>query len=322
MVLALSGQAPGKDPGKLVVTCLEIPDYGRGAGLAVVVETPGGKTFLYDTGSGYPSKDGRGWSGGYNAGRDAVLPFLKSRGIERIDGVMMSHGHYDHFGGLLWLVDHVSVPRLIDSGYTFPGEPDGELAAYEALREQFKKTPGAYLAAQAGDRLALDEALEVEVLSPPRGFFKANPNRGSKNDTPVHYLPNANSLGVRITHGEVSFLLPGDIQTLDQVELLLPSVAPEKLRCDVLVAPAHGIDASPEFARAARPKVTIASASGRYARWSATPRVYGAAGSRVFVTGIHGRVTVTSDGRTFTADAERPDAKIGAQDPGKTGPGD
>jgi hypothetical protein len=63
--------------------------------------------------------------------------------------------------------------------------------------------------------------------------------------------------------------------------------------------------------------VTIASASGRYAKWSATPRVYGASGSRVFVTGVHGRVTVTSDGRSFTADAERPDAKFGVQNPGE-----
>ena len=207
-------------------------------------------------------------------------PSSKPKGIDKIDGVLISHGHYDHFGGLLWLVDQVAIPKLIDSGYTFPGEPDGELAAYDTLRERFKKTPGAYLAAHAGDRLALDENLEVEVISPPKAFYKANPNRDSKNDTPVHYLPNANSLGVRITHGKVVFFLPGDIQTLDQVELLLPDVEPEKLRCDVLVAPAHGIDASPEFARATRPKVTIASASGRYAKWSATPKVYGAVGSQ------------------------------------------
>ncbi len=312
LVLAGASDVFGEEPRPLVLSCLEIPDYGRGAGLAVVIQTPGGKCFLYDTGSGYPTRDGRGWEGDYNAGRDAVLPFLKSKGIEKINGVLMSHGHYDHFGGLMWLVDHVEIPKLIDSGYSLPGESDGELAAYETLRERFRKKPGAYLAAHAGDRLALDDDLQVEVLSPPKEFFRANPKRDAQNDTPTHYLPNANSLGVRITHGKVVFLLPGDVQTLDQVELLIPNVAPEKLRCDVLVAPAHGIDASPEFARATRPRVTIASASGRYARWSATPKVYGASGSQVFVTGVHGRITVTSDGRSFTAVAERPDAKLGS----------
>jgi competence protein ComEC len=309
VVFATAGMACAQDLGSFSLTCLEIPDYGHGAGLAVVLRTPGGKTFLYDTGSGYPGKGDQAWSGDYNAGRDAVLPYLKTQGIDRIDGVLISHAHYDHFGGLLWLADHAEIPRLIDSGYVFPDKPDGELAAYDRLRERFQKRPGAYLAAHAGDRLDLDDRIAVEVLAPPRTFFQANPKRAMKNDTPVHYLPNANSLGIRIVHGTVVFLLPGDIQTIDQDELLLPNVPAEKLRCRVLVAPAHGIDASTAFARATHPEVTIASASGRYARWSQTPKVYGAEGSRVFVTGNHGRVTVTSDGQSITVLAERPEGK-------------
>ena len=268
------GWSLAADPGKLVLTCLEIPIHGDvGAGLAVVIETPGGKTFLYDTGNGYPAKSGDGWEGNYNAGRDTVLPFLKARGIKSIDGVLISHAHYDHFGGLMWLVDHVTVPKLIDSGYSYKGPPDlatiaQELADYEALRERFRKTRGAYQAAHAGDRLDLDKALDVEVISPPKSFFRANPQGRRPGDRPSHYLPNANSLGVRVTHGAVRILLPGDIQVQDQVELLLPFVAPEQLRCDVLVAPSHGIDASPEFARATRPRLTIASVSGRYAKGS------------------------------------------------------
>jgi competence protein ComEC len=309
VAFATAGMARAEDPGTFALTCLEIPDYGRGAGLAVVLRTPGGKTYLYDTGSGYPGKGDQAWAGDYNTGRDSVLPYLKSQGIERIDGVLISHAHYDHFGGLLWLADHAEIPRLIDSGYVFPDKPDGELADYDRLRERFQKKPGAYQAAHAGDRLALDERIEVEVLAPPRTYFQANPKRAMKNDTPVHYLPNANSLGIRIVHGSVAFLLPGDIQTIDQDELLLPNVPAEKLRCRVLVAPAHGIDASTAFAKATHPEVTIASASGRYARWSQTPKVYGAEGSRVFVTGNHGRVTVTSNGRSIEVVAERPEGK-------------
>jgi len=300
---------PNPRTGKLKLTCLEIPDYGRGAGLAVVIQTPGGKTFLYDTGSGYPTKDGKGWAGEYNAGRDAILPFLKAKGISSIDGVLMSHGHYDHFGGLMWLVDHVTIPKLIDSGYSFAGGHSSELAAYERLRDRFKKVSGAYLEAHSGDMLDLDPALKVEVLYPPREFFQANTSRTQKNDTPEHFLPNANSLGIRITHGDVVFLLPGDVQVTEQVDLVIPNVAPEKLRCNILVAPAHGIDASPEFAKATSPEVTIASASGRYAKWSATPKVYGKLGSRVFVTGTHGRVGIVSDGKSYVLDVERPNAK-------------
>jgi glyoxylase-like metal-dependent hydrolase (beta-lactamase superfamily II) len=70
------------------------------AGLAVVMETPAGKTYLYDTGNGYPDSDG--WAGDYNAGRDTIVPYLEARGVKSLDGVLISHAHYDHFGGLLW----------------------------------------------------------------------------------------------------------------------------------------------------------------------------------------------------------------------------
>jgi competence protein ComEC len=313
LLATLAGVGVAGEPGKLVVTCLEVPDVQRGAGLAVVIETPGGKTYLYDTGNGYPTADG-GWAGGHNSGRDLILPYLKSRKIEKLDGVLISHAHYDHFGGLLWLVDHVPIDRLYDAGYHFKGESSAdygrELADYDALRERFKARPGAYREAHTGETLELDPALAVEVTAPPRGFFdEPHPERRPATDPPAHYLVNANSLGIRIRHGDQVFLLPGDIQKEDQVRSLLPGLAAGKLRCTILVAPGHGIHATPEFALATRPEVTIASVMPRYARTSPSPKVYGAVGSRVFLTGVHGRVVVTSDGKSYTLDVERPDPK-------------
>jgi competence protein ComEC len=252
LVLELAAsQACGEELGKFRFTCLEIADVRRGAGLAVVMETPGGKTYLYDTGNGYP--DGDGWAGDYNAGRDTILPYLEARGIKSLDGVLISHAHYDHFGGLLWLADHFPVKKVFDSGYSFRGESPPnytvELASYEKLRARFKAIPGAYQEGHTGDRLDLDSRLEVEVTAPPKEFFtEPDPQRRPKTDPAAHYLVNANSLGVRIRHGEIVFLLPGDIQKDDQVRSLLPSVSADKLRCHILVAPGHGIHSAPEFA--------------------------------------------------------------------------
>ena len=98
LALALSeGRSLGQGHGTMTLTCLEITDVNRGAGLAVVLGTPGGKTYLYDTGVGYP--EGDGWAGGYNAGRDTITPYLRAKGVEALDGVLISHAHYtDHFG--------------------------------------------------------------------------------------------------------------------------------------------------------------------------------------------------------------------------------
>jgi len=135
--------------GRFTLTVLSIPNVGRGVGLAIVLQTPGGRTYLYDTGTAYPDADGD-WLGGLNAGRDVVAPFLQRERIGELDAVIISHAHYDHFGGLIWLVDNVPIRRLIDCGYSFDGTCDAhyrkELQHYESLRRCFAERRGAYRA--------------------------------------------------------------------------------------------------------------------------------------------------------------------------------
>jgi competence protein ComEC len=306
--------AEGRDPaapgeqGKFALTCLEIPDIQRGAGLALVLQTPGGHTWLYDTGSGYPDKEG--WTSDYNAGRDTVMPFLKARGITSLDGVIISHAHYDHFGGLLWLVDNLPIAVLYDPGYGFQGASSAdynrELADYDKLRSRFK-AQGKLREVQAGDRLTLDDRLEVEAIAPPKEFFKdLHPERRPKNDPAAHYMLNSNSLELRIRHGELVFLLAGDIEADDQVHSLLPSVKPEMLKCNVLVAPGHGLHAPREFAESTRPELTLVSLFDRWGKGCPARKVFADVGSRVLVTGLHGRITVVSDGKSFATDIQRP----------------
>lgn len=301
-------------PGTLVVTCLNIPDVQRGAGLLVVMQLPSGKVCLYDTGAAYPDRAAPdGWVGGANSGRDLVAPFLKKAGIKEIDTIFISHAHFDHFGGLLWLVDNIPIRRIVDSGYKFPAASPpaytSELGQYEKLRETFQKR-NAWQEAHTGDKIALDDALTVEVTAPPKEFFtQAYPEVRAKNDPPAHYLVNANSLGIRIKHGDVTFLLPGDIQAEDQVRSLLPSLPADALKCDILIAPGHGLHATKEFAEAARPKVTFCSVFPRYARGLPAWKVYGAVGSQVYATGIHGWLRATSDGKKYEIEVESPQAK-------------
>jgi competence protein ComEC len=292
-------------PAEFRLTVLEVQDVQRGGGLAVVLQTPGGRTFLYDTGNGYPSATASdGWDGGHNTGRDTITPLLRARGVATLDGVVVSHAHYDHYGGFVWLVDHWPIGRLYDAGYEMPGRAldhyGEEMRHYARLRERFRARPGAYQAVHAGEALDWDPALTVEVVAPPREFFhERHPEQRPPNDPPAHCLLNANAVMLRITHGEVVFLLGGDIEAEDQLVSLLPSVPAEKLRCDVLVAPAHGIHAVPEFAAAARPALAIASIFPRWAGGIPAWRVYGEVGAQVCCTGVHGHVEVVSDGRAW-----------------------
>ena len=299
--------------GRFTLTVLEIPDIQRGAGLAIVMQTPSGKTYLYDTGSGYPEKlSSDGWQSNFNAGRDLVAPFLKTQGVARLEGVLISHAHFDHFGGLLWLADHFPITRLIDSGYVFPGQADdnytGELGAYSKLRSSFKQRQ-AYSEAHTGETLDLDPALKVEVLAPPKGFFsEPHPETRPKADPPAHYLVNSNSLGIRVQYGDIIFYLPGDIQSEDINQSLLKSVDLAKLKCHVLIAPGHGIHCTKEFAEATRPEVSIASVFPRYARGLKSTPMLRAVGAKAYITGLNGRVQVVCDGKGYKVTAERDDS--------------
>lgn len=90
------------------------PDYGEyeftlldvGQGLSAVVKTKD-HILVYDTGAKF-SKD-------FNAGKAVVLPYLKSRGIKKLDKVIISHGDNDHIGGYQSLAEEMIIEETLTS---------------------------------------------------------------------------------------------------------------------------------------------------------------------------------------------------------------
>lgn len=85
-----------------------------GQGLAVAIETRHGMT-LYDT--------GMAWRSGSSAASQTIVPFLRSRGVRRIDRIIVSHSDLDHSGGL------GELRRAFEVGHVIVGEhlgTDGE----------------------------------------------------------------------------------------------------------------------------------------------------------------------------------------------------
>ena len=74
--------------------------FDVGQGMALLIETPQHR-LLYDTGPYYsPQSDG---------GSRVILPYLKERGIDKLDGVIVTHSDNDHSGGALSILDGVHV---------------------------------------------------------------------------------------------------------------------------------------------------------------------------------------------------------------------
>src|SRR5207244_456621 len=85
-------------PGEFRCTFLAV-----GHGGCAVVETPRGQVLLYDVGS----------IGGPDVTRRHVAPFLWSRGIRRIDELILSHADLDHFNGVPQLAERFAIGRVI-----------------------------------------------------------------------------------------------------------------------------------------------------------------------------------------------------------------
>jgi competence protein ComEC len=269
-----------------------------GASLAVALETPAGKTFLIDTGG---TRTATASTPDYNAGRDTLSPFLSQHGNKRIDGILISHPHEDHFGGATWLLEHWKVEQFVDHGY--PRGATGMPSSYPRLRELAVKDGGTYRAVHAGDTLDWDTDLHVEVLAPHADVFD-QPDDGS------HSFLNMSSIVLRVQHGSNVFLFPGDAYHAAK------EIPVEKLKCVVLTSPHHGFhpDTS-NFTSLCGPRHVVVACAADYANNAGTPYTrspgrtsiekYGALGIETFVTAFDGHITAQSDGQTVKMSTQR-----------------
>jgi competence protein ComEC len=231
-----------------------------GHGGCTVIETPDGRTLLYDAGS----------MKGPDVTRRHIAPFLWHRGIRRIDELFVSHADLDHFNGLPSLLERFAVGQVTSTpSFAERGSP-GVAVTLEALTR--RGIP--FRTVKAGDRL-MSGSLRMEVLHPPAEGPSGNEN--------------ARSMVLLLEHRGQTILLTGDLEGLGLSQFL--NLQPRPV--DVLMAPHHGSKSSdPEaLARWARPKVVLACVGAADNPSSARQR-YNAAGARFLATWPDGAVTV------------------------------
>lgn len=191
-------------PAHLTVTFFDV-----GQGDAALVETPSGKHVLIDAGV---------WSPGYNSGRSVIVPHLKSKGVNKLDAVFLSHPHADHIGGILDLMQEIPIKTIYDSGYEY----DSNLYQdYQALAQE-KGIP--MKTVNAGDTLQIDPTMLFLVLGPDGNRYNSDPNE--------------HSLVLNVIYGESEFLFTGDAG--EQQEERLVHTYQDVLDTDVLKVGHHG----------------------------------------------------------------------------------
>jgi competence protein ComEC len=181
-----------------------------GHGLAIVIQTPGSRTVLYDCGR----------LGDPTVGRRIIAPALWSRGINRIDTVILSHADQDHYNGLPDLLDRFSIGAVrVPQGFGGPANP-GAVQLLEQVRSR-----GIPIRTTAAPSAWEADGVRFAIQHPPPGW---HPEASD----------NAHSLVLDVAYQGHHLLLTGDLEQMGLVELLArpgPDPAPQ-----VMLAPHHG----------------------------------------------------------------------------------
>ena len=264
--------APEMHPGELELTAI---DVGQGDSLLVLF--PDGKRMLVD-GGGIPAF-GRIARSQLDIGEDVVAPYLWDRGFRTLDVVALSHAHEDHSGGLGALIADFH-PREVWTGFT----PDGP--EWHAVHDRAVAVGARIMPLRAPSRFAFGGAA-IEVLAPSTNYFPADePN-------------NNDSLVLRVTFGQRSFLLSGDVERPIEQEMAYTN---ELHPTDVLKVAHHGsrTSSTEEFLSAVQPAFAVISAGfeNSYGHPHATVvarlREHHAA---ILRTDVDGMITIRTDGR-------------------------
>ncbi len=236
-----------------------------GQGDAILLTTPGGHHVLVDGG---PSGIGLARELG------AELPHWE----RQLDAVILTHPDEDHVAGLPEVLARYGVGLEHDTGVT------KDTHAYAVYRQR----AGERDEVRRGDSWELD-GVRFEVLWPPDGYSDE--------------ATNETSIVLRVTYGDVHFLLTGDFEAGAQHALM----ALDDVSADVLKVPHHGSKTTAaDFLDAVGAQVAIISvgAENRFGHPSAEV-LEELTGTTMLRTDLDGRVTVKTDGHAIEYSAAR-----------------
>jgi competence protein ComEC len=218
-----------------------------GQGDCIYIELPYRKgVYLIDTGGvvSFSKPSWRKRKDEFEVGADVVVPFLKAKGVSRLDKLIITHGDYDHMGAAQTIIEQTTVKEL------FIGKGGNKDRLQQRLVKAAKRHHVFVREISRGEKWNA-AGISFYVLSPTN-----TESEESKNNRSIVLYTNL---------GGVTWLFTGDLEESGEKELLhaFPS-----LRADVLKVGHHGSDTSTSEALLKRiqPKVALISV-GKHNRY-------------------------------------------------------
>ncbi|MDQ0197229.1 DNA internalization-related competence protein ComEC/Rec2 [Neobacillus ginsengisoli] len=217
----------------------EVTMIDVGQGDSILIHLPFGKgNYLIDTG-GTLAFSGEQWKNRvkpYEVGRDVVVPFLKGKGITKIDKLILTHGDMDHIGGAFSILKELEVKQILMSSVVEPSE-----AELNIIKLAEKKGIPA-LKVSEGNEWTSGESF-FYILSPEKNF-SGERNKGS--------------VTIFVKVGGLTWFFGGDLDQEGEEKIIKKY---PNLKIDILKAGHHGSKTSSAqtFINQIKPRVSLIS---------------------------------------------------------------
>ena len=253
---------------------VNIIDVGQGSAalFQILGETP--KNILIDAGEAYAA--------------DEVLSALNNFGVSKLDIIIITHPHTDHFGGCIEVLKNYNVNELWLPHISEELTPTN--VTYLNFLEALSQNSCNVLMKSKPEKVFLSDFASLSLLN----GFAENPD--SLNDA---------SLCVRLDIDAASFLITGDGEKAVEDALLENE---RQLNADILIAGHHGSNtsSSQQFLNAVSPTASIVSV-GRdndynLPNQNALKRLSNF--GNIYRTDINGSVFAYTDGKSITVTAQ------------------
>jgi beta-lactamase superfamily II metal-dependent hydrolase len=224
-------------------------------GAATLIVTPAGESVLVDAGN----------PGGRDSGRVAKTAKELAH-LTRIDYLVVTHLHNDHFGGVAELAGLMPIGTLYENGIDSAPETERSQATVPAYRAA---AVARRVVARPGDTIPLQQAagaapVALRILS-ARQTFAPTSGRPRSNaaicrtatEKPADLTDNANSIAMRLDVGGFRMFLGGDTTWNVEARLVCPDDRVGAV--DVYQSVHHGLDLSnnPVLLRTLQPRVVV-----------------------------------------------------------------
>jgi competence protein ComEC len=217
----------------------EVTMIDVGQGDSILIHYPFGKgTYLIDTGGTvqFNEEEWKKDKKPYEVGRDVVVPYLKGKGITKIDKLILTHGDMDHIGGTFSILKELEVKQILMPSVAEPSETEMKIIqkANEKDIEVVRVSEGSHW--KNGKNL-------FHVLAPEQNY------KGERN---------SGSIALFAQVGGLNWFFGGDLDQEGEEKIISKY---HNLNIDVLKAGHHGSNTSSSklFVSKLNPKVALIS---------------------------------------------------------------